>query len=473
MMSTRLVLVSLALSVAGVAAASEVVVDASKKHQVIDGFGTCLISWDDRMAKWYEQPEAARIFADELRFNILRCNLWGDGTIGPVDDPAKISFRDPAFAKNDPRTPVFLKFAKAVRRYNPRLKVIGTVWSPPAWMKVNNATVDDRAGAIQGDSYLGEKGGVKVEFKNRVRSDRYQHFARWLVEMVKYYEANGVPMYAVSAANEPQFTQSFESCVWTAADLARITGLTAQVLRQDGLGRIKLFGPETMTGFNWDGGPNYRYTTAMRNDKVAWSGLGFWATHGYADGVRGDVSSNSSAKFWSIIANDRKPYWVTEGGTGEHQWPAPVGEKGVGIAIHNALVAGNASAFVPWQYAENSRSEHNLMPLSGLDKKTHVVRHYSRYIPAGSRRVDAIPAYGDVNASAFVHGKDVTVVLLNTSNHPQTVTVRLKGVSASVLNVVRTSASEDSHVLAPLRLRGGRGELEVPGPGIVTLSTLH
>jgi len=449
-----------------------VTVNPAKRFQTIDGFGTCLISWEPQMATWYQRPESARIYADELRFNILRCNLWGDGTIGPVANSAQISHRDPAFAKADPRTPVFLNFAKAVRRINPKLKVIGTVWSPPGWMKLNGRITDTGSGAIDGASYVVDRNGQKAGGTNRVRPEMYPHFAKWLVEMAKHYEANGVPVYALSAANEPQFTQGFESCLWTGKDLATITGLTGDVLRQEGLGRIKLFGPETMTGFNWENGPNVKYTEAMREDPRAWRSLSFWATHGYADGVVGDVSTNSSAKFWSMVARDRKPYWVTEGGTGEHAWPAPAKEKGVGVAIHNALVAGNASAFVPWQFAEGVPNEHALMLTSGMDKKTHVVRHYSRYIPAGAVRVEATPGYGPINASAFVRGKDVTVVLLNTSDAPKRIRVNLKGISAKRLNAVRTSATENSKTLPAQNVRGGAVTIEVPGPGIVTLSTL-
>lgn len=450
-----------------------ITVDAAQRHQAIDGFGTCLISWDDRMTQWYQRPEAVRIYAEDLRFNILRTNLWGGGTIGPKADPKAIRFDDPEFAKTDPRTPVFLNFALAARRVNPNFRVIGTVWSPPAWMKENNSLVDVASGAINGVTYEVDRNGQKSDGTNRVKRAMYPHFAQWLVEMVKYYEAKGVPMYAVSAANEPQFTQSFESCLWNATDLATITAMTAERLAAEGLGRVKLFGPETMTGFNWENGPNVQYTRAMRANATAFRALGFWATHGYADGVKGDTSSNSLAQFWALIAQDRKPYWVTEGGTGGHAWPEPVREGGVGLAIHHALVAGNASAFVPWQYAEDSTSEHNLMPLSGLNKKTHVVRHYSRYIPAGWVRIGADPGYGVVQASAFAGGKDVTVVLLNASDQTQTVTLALKGLSnVRSLNQIRTSATEDSKTVPAVTVSEGATRLTVPGPGIVTLTTL-
>jgi glucuronoarabinoxylan endo-1,4-beta-xylanase len=455
----------------------EVVVDGGKRFQVMEGFGTCLVSWDGRLSEWYQRPEAARMYADELRFNILRCNLWGDGTIGPRE-VGKISFRDPEFAAKDPRTPVFIRFAQAVRKINPELKVIGSVWSPPVWMKVNGKITDDASGAIQGETYVGDKGGRQVEFTNRVKEDHHPHFARWVVEMVRHYEAAGVPMYAVSPANEPQFTQSFESCVWTAKDLATITGLLGEELEKARLGRVKVFGPETMTGFNWDNGPNHRYTRAMREDARAWKHLDFWATHGYADGVVGDVSSNSSAKFWSIIEKDKRPYWVTGGGRGGHDWPEPVGEKGVGVAIHNAFVAGNASAFVPWQFAENSRSEHNLMPLEGPSKKTHVVRHYSRFIPEGSVRVDASPAFGETMVSAYTFTAGgragVTIVVLNTGEEDREVELSVRQVAGvGRLNVIRTSATEDSATLAAVALSAGKGKLPVPGRSITTLTTLR
>lgn len=475
-MRTLLLSPAVVLAAATLSHAQTITVDGSKTHQTIHGFGTCLISWDGRMAEWYKRPESVRMFAEDLRFNILRTNLWGDGTIGPKDKPADISHEDPAFARTDPRTPVFLNFAKAVRDHNPDLWVIGSVWSPPAWMKVNNRITDDRSGAIMGDDYMGDKGGQRVEFTNRVRTDRYPHFVKWVAEMVKHYEANGVPMYAVSPANEPQFTQSFESAVWTPKDLATITGMLGDKLAEEGLGHVKLFAPETMTGFNWDNGPNYKYTQAMRDDPRAWKHLAIWATHGYSDGVNPDLSANSSAKFWSIIQNDGLPYWMTEGGTGGHAWPEPVKDTGVGAGIHNALVAGNASAFVPWQYAENSTSEHNLMPLSGPNKKTHTVRHYSRFIPRGAVRVDATPAFGNdtgIFPSAFVRDNDLTVVILNTSDTAHTVTLNLTNLPATArLNVIRTSATEDSATLPPLPVQNGQVRLTLPGPGIVTLTTL-
>jgi glucuronoarabinoxylan endo-1,4-beta-xylanase len=458
---------------AGQALAAEVTVDAGKRYQRIDGFGTCLISWDERMARYYERPEVAKTYAEELRFNILRCNLWGDGTLGPTADWTRISHKDPAFAARDPRTPVFLNFARAIKRINPHVRVVGTVWSPPAWMKENARITDTQSNAALQGTYRTNKGD---ELRNRVQRRYYPHFVKWMVEMAKYYAAHGVPLYAISPANEPEFTQTFESCVWSTDDLVSVIGMLGKALEREGLGNVRIFGPESMTGFNWTGGPNPRFVQAVQANPEAWKHFDIFASHGYSDGVKGELGQESAAGFWGLIRSTGKPYWVTEGGTGAHTWPAAVGSKGVAAGMHNAFVAGHASAFVPWQFAEDSYSEHNLMHLSGLTKKTHVVRHYSRFIPAGSIRIGADPAYGEVLASAYaVNGaKGVTVVLTNPGAREQAVGVTLKGLpQVRSLAAVRTSAAEDLRPLAPLKVEGGRLRVTLPAQSIVTLTTVE
>jgi glucuronoarabinoxylan endo-1,4-beta-xylanase len=451
--------------------AAEITVDASLQHQTMEGFGTCLISWMANMDRYYKTPEAARTYAEDLRFNFLRCNLWGEGTIPLTQDPAKISHKDAAFAARDARTPVFISFAKAIQQINPKVKVIGTVWSPPAWMKENGSINGRFSGAALGQTYQSTRG----ELNNRVKKEFYPHFVKWMVEMARHYESKGVPLYALSPANEPQFTQTFESCVWTPDDLVAIIARLATELEKEGLAKIKIFGPESMTGFNWQGGPNQLFVKAVQANPAAFKALSVFATHGYEDGFKADVTKNSSAQFWDLVKNTGKPCWVTEGGTGNHQWPAPISDKGVGAAIHNSFVAGQASAFVPWQYVEGGQSIHALMSTSGKTKKTQVVRQFSRYIAPGSVRVEASPAFGDVMASAYLSAAAdaLTLVLINPQTESRPVTVKLKGGPAlAQLQAIRTSATEDCKELEPVALSGGTASLTLPGQCILTLTNV-
>ena len=66
---------------------------------------------------------------------------------------------------------------------NPQIKVIGSPWSPPAWMKTNGSLI----------------GGRLID-EPRI----YAAYARYFVKFVEAYERAGVPIYAVTVQNEPQ-----------------------------------------------------------------------------------------------------------------------------------------------------------------------------------------------------------------------------------------------------------------------------
>src|SRR5262249_34165519 len=66
---------------------------------------------------------------------------------------------------------------------NPQLKVIGSPWSPPAWMKTNGSPV---CGGLTADRRI------------------YGAYAQYFVKFVRGYEGAGVRVYAVTAQNEPQ-----------------------------------------------------------------------------------------------------------------------------------------------------------------------------------------------------------------------------------------------------------------------------
>jgi len=419
---------------------AEVTVDTSKQYQRIEGWGTCLVSWVGRMRDLYRTEEFQRVYVNELGFNMLRVNLWGPVCPKPIEDWHDIRWQDFDMAVDGGRAQIFLDFGAAIRKLNPDEKIIGTVWSPPPWMKESGRLTDKRSGSVRANSYRG--------ITNRVKPEYYMHFAKWMVEMVKMHEAAGAPLYAVSPGNEVQFTQTFESCVWNGEDYARIVAILGQMLEQEGYGHVKIFGPETMTSHDYPGGtPDY--VRAIVDNPDAFKQLDVFATHGYADnGFQAEMSANSSRKFWELIKGYGKPFWITEGGTGGHDWPTPL-KNGVATGIHNALVAGNCSAYVPWQVI-GGRDTHHLMVYSRDGRivytpKTYAVMHYSRFIRPGAVRVEARPAYGTVQASAYMHEASgaMTIVLLNPNETEQPVTVKfVQAPGFGVMAVYRTSAQE-------------------------------
>jgi glucosylceramidase len=76
-----------------------------------------------------------------------------------------------------------LPLLRAARALNPRLKIIATPWSPPAWLKTGQSLI----------------GGRLID-DPRV----YATYARYFVKFLKAYARAGVPVYAVTLQNEPQ-----------------------------------------------------------------------------------------------------------------------------------------------------------------------------------------------------------------------------------------------------------------------------
>ncbi|MBO4364731.1 MAG: hypothetical protein J5804_00375, partial [Eggerthellaceae bacterium] len=76
---------------------------------------------------------------------------------------------------------------------NPKLQIVSTPWSPPAFMK----TIPNM-----------KRGG-------RLKRSYYGAWAQMLARYVQAYRAEGVPIAAMSVQNEPMAQQEWESCLFT------------------------------------------------------------------------------------------------------------------------------------------------------------------------------------------------------------------------------------------------------------------
>lgn len=96
-----------------------------------------------------------------------------------------------------------LPVIKLAREHRPDLRFFASPWSPPGWMK--------STGSLIGGKLLREW---------------YPAYARYFVRYVKAYEAEGIPIHAVTVQNEPGLDRSLEkdprwhypSCSWTGED---------------------------------------------------------------------------------------------------------------------------------------------------------------------------------------------------------------------------------------------------------------
>ena len=82
----------------------------------------------------------------------------------------------------DPNRADVLPVVKRARAINPSLEIMASPWSAPAWMKTTGSLI-----------------------KGTLRPDAYSAFAEYLRRYVMAYEAEGVPIFAVTLQNEPHF----------------------------------------------------------------------------------------------------------------------------------------------------------------------------------------------------------------------------------------------------------------------------
>jgi O-glycosyl hydrolase len=460
---TALLLISSIFIPAASTSATDVVVDGARGYQTIEGFGTCLIAWTSRFRELYRTEEFQKIYVEGVGCNMLRVNMWGPTFEKPTEDFRQIRCEDFDMEADGGRPQIFVDFGRGILKLNPDIKIIGTVWSPPAWMKVNKSITDKKSGSIRAGGY--------GEFTNRVDPKYFRHFCKWMVEYVKLHDKLGVPFYAVSPGNEVQFSQSFESCVWDGRDYANIIIMLREMLNAEGYGHVKTFGPETMTSHLYEGGTG-SYVKAIKDNPGALAALDVFASHGYEDGVKAEMSATSSRRFWDLIKDTGKPFWITEGGTGGHDWPEPI-QKGIGNALHNALVAGNCSAFVPWQITENRKSTHGIMLMSEYTPKTYTAMHYSRFIRPGAQRIDAQPGFDDVQVGAFLHKDtgELAIVAINPTEQEQVLNLAFKNLKVPAsLKVYRTSASENLKETGELTVNDNKAGFRITPQSIVTFS---
>ncbi len=444
-------------------------VDPQQRYQRIEGFGTCLFPYRQTHREIYKTPGFDRTYAERIGLNIIRINLEHFLT-EPFENPEDVTWRDIDVGDS---ARVYTDFAQAVKQFNPDVRIIATVWSPPPWMKVNENLASGRPrgqnAGILASSYRLRKDRDVIE-ENRVADDKYPHFVAWMTAIADWFEREGIPLYGMSPANEPRFSQWYGSCVWTAEDFATITAMLGEGLEEAGHGEILLYGPEDMTGHLYNEGTTAFVEALMANPRARRQ-IDRFATHGYTDGIEADMSQTSSAQFWALIDEYDKPYWMTEGGTGPHEWPKPITD-GAGLAIHNSLVAGHASAFVPWQISGGQANHHNFMLRDQMTPKTRTLLHFARAVPVDGHRIAASPAYGDVLASAYHREQDgrVGIVLINPSGADHAVTLDLSKVGElASLELYRTTDGESVEAEGAVEISNGKVRLAMPAQSIASL----
>ncbi|RAK02479.1 glucosylceramidase [Larkinella arboricola] len=166
-------------------------VDESQTFQPIDGFGYTLTGGSAMLINRMAAPERAallnELFATDgknIGVSYLRVS------IGASDlDERVFSYNDLPEGQTDPDMSRFslspdrehlIPVLKQILAINPAVRILGSPWSPPTWMKTNGHS---------------KGGSLKPEF--------YDAYARYFVKYIQGMKAEGIRIDAITIQNEP------------------------------------------------------------------------------------------------------------------------------------------------------------------------------------------------------------------------------------------------------------------------------
>ena len=182
-----------------------IIVDTTQVYQTIDGFGYCLtdasasliygLSADirDALLKELFGSDSTSIQVSYLRISIGASDL--SSTVYSYDDvpsgQTDVSLQNFSLRPDQSQIVPLLKLILAI---NPDIKVLGSPWSPPVWMKDNS-------------SFIG--GSLQTQY--------YPVYAQYFVKYIQAMKAEGISIDAITPQNEPLHGGNNPSMLMTAA----------------------------------------------------------------------------------------------------------------------------------------------------------------------------------------------------------------------------------------------------------------
>lgn len=393
---------------------ADIIVNPGDQKQFIDGFGAADAFLDDTALT----DTQADMFFDQslgIGLSIYRTGIDSTGTtMGFFSNAAKASLRG--------------------------AKVIAVPWSAPAIMKSN---LDVNNGGHLNTIAYGTWSDTLAAFQGLLQSNA------------------SCDLYAVSVQNEPDFTATYPSMLYTTAEMVnfiKVLGPKLAALTPP----VKLMMPEPADWNNTDS-----YVQAVAADATAQSYLNIIGSHQYS----GVVAPTTIFR----------PVWQTEFSYFD-TFDATI-TKGLTTAndIHTALTTGGVSAWLWWWIINTSNADNEgLVGNAGdsfgsptITKRLYTLGNFSKFVRPGYYRVGTSGSISNVNITAFKNSttKDFAVVAINNNASPQTFKLSFNGLNPISITPWVTSSSLNLIAQTPVTISGSGGlfNITLPATSVTTL----
>lgn len=415
-------------SITASAALPVIEIDTVQKYQVMDGFGFALTGGSAQLINQELTAEKRSAVLKDL------FSTDGDGigvsylriSIGASDLDEKVfSYCDLRRGKTDPELNRFsieedeknlIPVIKEILRINPDIKIMGSPWSAPTWMKDNNKTI--------GGSLLPEY---------------YSAYSNYFVKYIQAMKQQGIKIDAITIQNEPENPNNNPSMVMTAKEQGEfIQKHLGPAFAANGIStKIVLF------DHNCDH-PEYPISILDNQE-----------TRKYVDGSAfhlylGEIDALSKVH----DAHPDKGLYFTE------QWTSSEGEFGGDMAWHTKNLTIGATRnwsknVLEWNLAADPAFKphtdggctqcQGALTIGGnnvtKNVSYYIIGHASKFIPPGSVRVSSTLQEGLPNVAFKRPDGKIAVLLLNETDSDQEVVIRTRNTEAVVKLPARAVAT--------------------------------
>jgi len=380
-----------------------ITIDTAIHRQSIDGFGAALTGstaylFHKKLSSGARQTLLRQLFDTVNGIGISYMRL----TIGASDfslsnftyddlTPGETDFALQHFSQARDTEDV-IPMLKEILQLSPAITLLGSPWSPPAWMKTN--------GSMMG---------------GKLRTDCYDVYSGYFVKYIQQMKSQGITIAAITPQNEPLYSTAGYPC------MEMQPGEQATFIKNNLGPKFQEAGINTkiiIYDHNWD---NTNYAISILNDAAAKPFIAGSAFHAYA----GDVSAMSTVH----SAHPDKGLYFTEisGGT----WATNFSDN-LMWDLRNIFIGTTqnwSKCALLWNLAldqDGAPHENGSSTCRGVvtinsssgqvtfNQEYYAIGHFSKFVRPGAVRVAMIlsPALTDFGAVAFLNTDGSKVVIV-------------------------------------------------------------
>jgi glucosylceramidase len=384
-----------------------VLVDDGVKYQTIVGFGGAFTEAaavtlsklspanQEKIITAYFDPQAGNAYT-LCRTHINSCDFsLGNYAYDEVAGDTALSHF--SIAHDEKLIIPFIQ--KAQKLTGAAFKLFASPWSPPAWMKTTGI--------------MNRGGTLKPEYRST--------WAKYYCRYIKEFQKIGIPIWGITVQNEPEATQTWDSCVYTAEEERDfVRDYLGPTLAKENLQNVKLIiwdhnrnrmyerakvvldDPKAApyvwgVGYHWYSGDNFNNVQLVHD---AWPDKNLVFTEGcyYPFSMENIQNWNAGETYARSMINDLN-HWTV----GWTDWNLLLDETGGPNHVGNFCLAPiHADTKKDVLYFMNSY---------------YYLGHFSRFIKPGAVRVLCASTLDELETTAFLNTDGtIAVVVLNRTD---------------------------------------------------------